>query len=151
MKENIFLLGGGVLQKRRFGHIYEDVEVSLNVQRLDRNGWHELPDSNIERGIKWPIATVPLHFYWNNNWPKIDFDQLESPGEEKIFHRFLQTNTFSIENVVWRLMWRIGLGGLTNEDILEYWEPDYFGKMALCQKRCIDLPKCRCYFKICLF
>ena len=80
-KENIFLLGGGLFPGGQYSEIYKDLNPSLDVQRLDGNGWHHLPGSNIEYGIKWPIATVPLDFYWKNNWPKIDFSKINPPGE----------------------------------------------------------------------
>ena len=79
-KENIFLLGGGSLN-RKFGHVYNHLNPRLDVQRLDKEGWHRLPGSNIEYPMNRPIAKVPLDLYRNNNWPNLDPSKLQSKGE----------------------------------------------------------------------
>ena len=43
-----------------------------HLQRFDKNGWHILDPSPLLSNK--PIPTVPLDFYWNNNWIKSDFE-----------------------------------------------------------------------------
>ena len=75
-QENIFLLGGGI---QSHDHLYftKLSDPVLNVQRLDKNGWHILYGSNMKYYLQLAPPKVPLDFYWNNDWPTVDFSKMK--------------------------------------------------------------------------
>ena len=83
-KENIFLLGGGQLNKYGENYVSKQPEPVFEIQLLDKNGWHNLDGAKLHYPIQWPAAPIPLDFYQNNNWPKINFKEMKSEGESTV-------------------------------------------------------------------
>ena len=78
-KEHIFLLGGGQAKRNFVQYIYykfTKYEPNYQVQLLDGDEWKVLAGSNISQRISYPIVTVPLDFYHNNNFPQVDVKNL---------------------------------------------------------------------------
>ena len=93
-KKHIFLLGGGetdpyFMGTQEFPNKYMVYEPNYQVQLLDGNEWRVLP-RNISQKIDFPIATIPLDFFYNNNFPKIEFNDL-TPNRE------LNVDTFIVQ------------------------------------------------------
>ena len=78
-KRNLFLIGGHTINEEATVKI-----PNFSTQRFDGEGWHIL-SANFTRPFNMMPATIPLDFYWNNNWPKIDIDKLPPKSKQGLW------------------------------------------------------------------
>ena len=48
-----------------------------SLQRFDGDGWHKLPNANMKHFVTQTSGAIPLDFYWNNDWPNVEFDKMK--------------------------------------------------------------------------